>query len=212
MDNINVNGLMITVGLEQRGSLIRKSVQNFFDQDYPFKVLHILNQGKQSIKELFPNNSIREYKTKTVGIVKLRNELLEKIDCGEICVQWDDDDLKPIHFISTLHEIIIRDKYDGVITKGIYFYDSNTQKYSVLAKEQFAPNAFFFKKKDLIYNVDGYGEDLKFVGQYGLRYKVKRFEIPIIKIIHGQNVNENRNGCCVHKSNILEYNFGDCIL
>jgi len=209
MDNINVNGLMITVGIEQRGNLIKKSVQNFFDQDYPFKVLHVLNQGKESIKELFPNCSIKEYFTKTIGITNLRNELLNKIDWGEICVQWDDDDLKPINYIATLHEIIIREKCDGVISKGVHFYDNNVNKISLLNSRLGAPNSFFFKKNNIIYKGESVGEDVGFATKYVHKHNVCFIDLPIIKIVHNNNVSERRKGESIYDKDILEHEYGN---
>lgn len=201
-------GLMVTEGLEKREELIKASVTNFFSQTYKNKKLLIFNQGKKSIKDRF-NENIEEHFVEPKAVWFSRIEMHDLIDENQLCIQWDDDDLRSENMLEKMYDLI--DNHMGVVAGRGYYYNLNTNKYKPRLNTANVSCFLFRKKNDINYD-NCLGEDQKFYSKYSKRFNIKRFKNKddyFIKLIHGENVFGNKIICDKEKESIKIKQFID---
>jgi len=110
MDQPFVSCIMPTAN---RQKYIPFAIANFQKQDYPFIELIIVDDGKESIIELLPDDErIRYFHTDTIGSIgKKRNYACEK-STGEIIMHMDDDDWYAADWVTKQVNFLLTSKAD----------------------------------------------------------------------------------------------------
>jgi hypothetical protein len=127
-DNIDIPdlyGILITGKDDCRLELARNSIENFFSQDYQGKLrLVIVNHHNDSVIT-DENNDILEIKIEkslnTLG--DMRNIALEMIPINTLWTTWDDDDYRPSDYLSTLYNIMIKQKVNAIAFTDRYEFN-----------------------------------------------------------------------------------------
>ena len=106
MNQLLVSCIMPTAN---RQKYIPIALNHFLAQDYPNKELVIIDDGKESIALLLPDDPrIKYFYTEPLGTVGIKRNFACNKAKGEIIMHWDDDDWyandwisRQVHFLST---------------------------------------------------------------------------------------------------------------
>lgn len=184
--------LMITGKDEERIKFARRSIQNFKDQDYPNKVLVIINHSLTKVIDK-DEDSITEFyidKTKlTLG--DLRNIALEMVPINALWTPWDDDDIRSKQYLSTLYKemkkhdadvVAYTDRLEHNFKKDFTWHSRlNSGFVQVLAKQD---KRIQYLQKDSMEDLQLF-EDFK---KNDLKVHVLKNDPSIyIRLVHGNN-------------------------
>lgn len=108
-----------------RQKYIPFAIDYFTQQNYPNKELVIIDDGKESISSLIPNNpQIKYYYTNPLGTVGLkRNYAIEKAR-GTIIMHWDDDDWHAFDWISQQVNFLLTTGADICGIKHVHYFSA----------------------------------------------------------------------------------------
>jgi len=127
MDQPLVSCIMPTAN---RQKYIPLAVETFLQQDYPNKELVIIDDGKESVSSLLPDDQqIKYYYSeiqKSVGLK--RNDACEKSG-GEIIMHWDDDDWHAPDWISQQVQFLLDSGADVSGIEHVNFFSVVTDTF-----------------------------------------------------------------------------------
>lgn len=107
-----------------RRRFVPPAMRSFLAQDYPNKELIILDDGKDSVADLVPNDPrilyMRAPQKQTLGVK--RNECV-KASRGTLIMHWDDDDWSAPHRISYQVEALLRERAELCGLRQMLFHD-----------------------------------------------------------------------------------------
>ena len=107
-----------------RRRFVPPAIHNFQAQDYPNKELIILDDGKDSVADLVPNDPriryIRTQQKQTLGVK--RNECV-KASRGSLIMHWDDDDWSAPHRMRYQVESLLREGAELCGLRQMLFHD-----------------------------------------------------------------------------------------
>ena len=113
-----------------RAKYIPLAIHNFLVQDYPNTELIIIDDGKESVVSLIPEDSrIKYYYSASIGTIgKKRNYACERT-AGEIIMHWDDDDWYAPDWISRQVEFLLESEADMCGVEHVHFYSPITDTF-----------------------------------------------------------------------------------
>jgi len=97
----------------------------FAQQNYPNKELVIIDDGKESIKSLIPNNpQIRYYYTDPIGTIGLKRNYAIERSKGTIIMHWDDDDWHAYDWIEKQVNFLLTTGADICGIKHVHYFSA----------------------------------------------------------------------------------------
>ena len=110
-----------------RQKYIPFAVRYFLDQDYENAELIIIDDGKETVQDIIPDDpKIKYFYTKPLGTIGLkRNYACEKAS-GEIIMHWDDDDWHANDWISQQVYHLTHSNADICGVEHVHFYSPIT--------------------------------------------------------------------------------------
>lgn len=124
-----------------RQKYIPFAINYFLNQDYSHRELIIVDDGKESIRQLLPeNDTIKYFYTEPLGTIgKKRNFACEQAR-GEIIMHWDDDDWYAEDWISKQVDFLISSGADICGIEHINFYSTEKDTFWIgIAKNRNNP-------------------------------------------------------------------------
>ncbi|HYV03005.1 MAG TPA: glycosyltransferase, partial [Blastocatellia bacterium] len=116
-----VSCVMVT---RDRADFVLQSIRYFERQDYPSRELIIIDDGRQSLEGVLPNDSrIRYVRLGQKQSIGAKRNLGSEIAHGSIVAHWDDDDWYAPHRLSTQAAPLISGEADITGLKGEVFFD-----------------------------------------------------------------------------------------
>lgn len=122
---------MVTGKDDTRIEWARRAVRNFYDQDYPFKQMVIINHHPHQdvLVDKKKYSNVREFKVikhERVTLGDLRNIALELVAHDALWTTWDDDDWRAPTYLTWLYEALVASKEASCVTFTTrYEYNSN---------------------------------------------------------------------------------------
>lgn len=113
-----------------RYKYIPLAIDYFLQQDYSNKELIIIDDGKESIGSIVPDDAqIKYYYTEPLGTVGVkRNYACDKAN-GEIIMHWDDDDWHASDWISKQVEFLLLSEADICGIEHVHFFSPITDTF-----------------------------------------------------------------------------------
>lgn len=106
-----------------REKYIPFAVEYFLQQDYPNKELVIIDDGKESIKHLLPEDqSIRYFYSDPLGTIGIKRNYACQQAKGDIIMHWDDDDWHASDWISKQVNFLFESGADICGIEHVHFY------------------------------------------------------------------------------------------
>lgn len=179
-----------------RSQFIEEAIQQFLNQDYPYKELIIADDGNDSIAHLVPNHPEIKYfrieERMTIGAK--RNFCCEKA-IGEVIIHWDDDDWYASDWLKYQMFTLQSSKADICGLSELYFYNPKTReawkyKYPKENRVWAAGATLAYKKsvwKKHPFQDINIGEDNAFVWQLGVNLKTHAYEKGFVATVHSEN-------------------------
>ena len=179
-----------------RSKFIKKSIQQFLNQNYSYKELIIADDGDNSIEHMVPKHPQIKYfrlkKRMTIGAK--RNFCCEKA-IGEIIMHWDDDDWYATDWLKYQKLFLQSSKADVCGLSELYFCNSNAKeawkyKYSKENKAWVAGATLAYKKsvwKEHPFQDVDIGEDNAFVWQWGVNVQAHNYMQGFVATVHSEN-------------------------
>lgn len=108
--------IMVTGKDHQRICFARESIANFFEQDYLYKKLIIINHAEEKVGYVDDSNSVVEFQVPKGNLTlgDLRNIALELVPINAMWTVWDDDDYRTNDYLSLLHNELVKQDADVV--------------------------------------------------------------------------------------------------
>lgn len=183
-----VSCLMLTYN---RFSLFKQAVQNFADQDYPYKELIIVNNGNWLYKMRVDNFiqsqnlNIKHLKIEKKSIGEMRNIGISACSGGYIMI-FDDDDIHASNRISYQLDICLKSNVDGTLLKN-FMASLSKERYLCSFKTGLEGTLLFKHPGELIkYNEINQGEDTFFIKN------LKENKYNLIVLFNDHNMYEYR--------------------
>ncbi len=110
-----------------RRRFVPRAIQYFQRQDYPAKELVILDDGRDPVADLVPDDPRIVYRRLEHRVVLgAKRNLACELAKGSIIVHWDDDDWQARHRLSTQVARLVQTGSDLCGCRALYFYDPAT--------------------------------------------------------------------------------------
>lgn len=183
-----------------REKFIPLALGYFLGQEYPNKELIIVDDGKQSIQHLIPDDTrIKYFYSDPIGTIGLKRNYACERASGEIIMHWDDDDWYAGDWIGESVNFLINSEADMCGIDAVYFYDVIKNKLTLM--NRIFPNGYnpkdwvtgaslaywktFWEKhpfKDL-----QTGEDDDFIRNSGAKLYIHDYSMGFICVLHPRN-------------------------
>lgn len=124
----HIYGIMITGKDTERINLARLSVTNFLEQKCNNSLHLIIINHHPHLKVMqYHHPNVIEIKLvkNDITLGEMRNIALSFIKKGELWTTWDDDDYRPIDYIKTLYDIMIKQNVSAVTFTDRYDFNAN---------------------------------------------------------------------------------------
>ena len=106
-----------------RQKFVPLAIEYFLKQDYPNRELIIIDDGKESVADLVPNDpSIKYYYSEPIGTIGVKRNYACERSSGEIIMYWDDDDWYAPDWISRQVEAQLTSGADITGLNRVFFY------------------------------------------------------------------------------------------
>ena len=185
----------ILVATKDRRVFIPQLIANINYQQYPNHLIEVIvaDDGKDSIKDILPNNYIYLQYEVPVTLGKKRQDLNDKAT-GEILIVMDDDDYYPPTRISHAVEVFHQHpKLDFAFSPTLYLYYLYQQRIDISGPwyKNWPHATFAFTKKYAEthqYNLtSNFGEEREFTNYYRVPYLILKSELTLLALVHKNN-------------------------
>lgn len=113
-----------------RKDFIPAAITNFLKQDYMNAELIIIDDGKESIVDLIPENPrIRYFYFEPLGKIGTKRNIACEIAKGELITHWDDDDWYAQDWISHQVQALINSDADICGINQVQFFEATFNRY-----------------------------------------------------------------------------------
>jgi glycosyltransferase involved in cell wall biosynthesis len=199
-----------------RQKYIPFAIKHFLAQDYDFKELIIIDDGRESIERLLPKEDNIKYnyslKVKSVGT---KRNLACDIATGDIIVHWDDDDWYAPDWLSRQVDILRSSAADICGIEHVNFYSTITDtlwKGTSLNRNNPNYRAFLygatlsypkaFWQKNPFQDRKA-GEDSEFLNSLGAKLYAHDYIDGFIAILHPNNTTRKYFENPIHKNSLF---------
>lgn len=108
-----------------RQQYIPFALDYFFQQNYPNKELVIIDDGKESIANMIPDNpQIRYFYTDSIGTIGLKRNYAIERSKGAIIMHWDDDDWHAYDWIDKQVKFLLTTGADITGIKHVHYFSA----------------------------------------------------------------------------------------
>lgn len=112
-----------------RTKFISSSIAYFLNQDYPNRELIIVDDGKESVWKLIPNDPRIHYSYhEPMGTLGIKRNIACDKAAGEIIMHWDDDDFYASDWITVSVYSLLKSGADLVGLNKILFHSLSTNE------------------------------------------------------------------------------------
>jgi hypothetical protein len=135
--------------------VINETVQCFHDQDYPKKVLYILNDTPgQPIVYNHPDVRVINYPARFPTLGTKRNAAVQSAyGCDLLCV-WDDDNISfPWRISTAVTEFLQSDPQTGYLAERVFWFSTHNSKYKLETYGRHGLTASAFYRRDVALDV-----------------------------------------------------------
>lgn len=211
MSNPYVSCIMPTAN---RQNFIPLAIDYFLNQDYRDAELIIIDDGRESVKNLIPNHHrIKYFYADPIGTIGLkRNYACEKAK-GDIIIHWDDDDWYAQDWISREVQVLLNSDADICGLNEIIFYSSLLNKFWKYSDQNLQEpwlsgatmayrKSFWVKHpfKDI-----QVGEDYDYIWNTGAKILAHDYSEGFVAILHAKNTTLKPFEDPRHKKNAIEW-------
>lgn len=180
-----------------RQEFIPRALKYFLDQDYPFKELIIIDDGKTPILPLLPNlYSVRYFYLNTSHVIGAKRNIACGKAAGSIIIHWDDDDWYAPNWISYQVNTLLNSEADICGLSHVQFYSRKENRLyftkNINAKKHWLAGATLayqkkFWNKHPFKNIQ-IGEDDFFIRSTKAKVIAHDYHKGFLAIIHSKNI------------------------
>lgn len=130
LTNVDLPLVTCIMPTANRPDFIQNAISNFLNQDYINKELVIIDDGKESIANLIPDDQrIRYYYFDYLGTTGTKRNIACSKANGEMILHWDDDDWYASDWISYEVSAMLASNADICGINQVQFYSPTQNKY-----------------------------------------------------------------------------------